>query len=99
VLVAVRPRLFVSWNKSVRDGLGWWGGSGAHYLELLSAVAASLAGLADRLGTPATTLPARLGRPDMSPAQIADAYLWVTVTRRLELTREFGRRATAAPAD
>jgi hypothetical protein len=35
----------------------------------------------------------------MSPAQIADAYLWVTVTRRLELTREFGRRATAAPAD
>ena len=99
VLVAVRPRLFVSWNQSVRDGLGWWGGSGAHYLELLSAVGASLAGLADRLGTLATALPARLGRPDMSPAQIADAYLWVTVTRRLELTREFGRRATTAPVD
>jgi hypothetical protein len=99
VLVAVRPRLFVSWNQSVRDGLGWWGGSGAHYLELLSAVAASLAGLADRLGTPATALPARLGRPDMAPAQIADAYLWVTVTRRLNVTKEFGRRATTAPAD
>jgi hypothetical protein len=99
VLVAVRPRLFVSWNQSVRDGLGWWGGSGAHYLELLSAVAASLAGLADRLGTPATALAARLGRPDMAPAQIADAYLWVTVTRRLNVTKEFGRRATTAPAD
>jgi hypothetical protein len=99
VLVAVRPRLFVSWNQSVRDGLGWWGGSGAHYRELLSAVAASLAGLADRLGTPATALPARLGRPDMSPAQIADAYLWVTVTRRLNVMKEFGRRATTAPAD
>jgi hypothetical protein len=83
----------------VRDGLGWWDGSGAHYVELLSAVASSLSTLADRLGTPPAALPVRLGRPDMSPAQIADAYLWVTVTRRLELTREFGRRATTAPAD
>jgi hypothetical protein len=99
VLVAVRPRLFVSWHRPVRDGLGSWDGSGAHYVELLSAVASSLSTLADRLGTLATALPARLGRPDMSPAQIADAYLWVTVTRRLELTREFGRRATTAPAD
>ena len=99
VLVAVRPRLFVSWHRPVRDGLGWWDGSGAHYVELLSAVGASLASLADRLGTLATALPARLVRPDMSPAQIADAYLWVTVTRRLELTGEFGRRATRAPAD
>jgi hypothetical protein len=68
VLVAVRPRLFLSWHRPVRDGLGWWDGSGAHYVELLSAVAASLASLADRLGTPATALPARLGRPDRSPA-------------------------------
>jgi hypothetical protein len=66
---------------------------------LPSAVAASLAGLADRLGTPATALPERFGRPDMSPAQFADAYLWVTVTRRLELAWEFGRRATTGPAD
>jgi hypothetical protein len=99
VLVAVRPRLFVSWHRPVRDGLGWWDGSGAHYVELLSAVGASLAGLADRLGASPAALPARFGRPDMSPAQIADAYLWVTVTRRLELTKEFGRRATTAPAD
>jgi hypothetical protein len=99
VLVAVRPRLFVSWHRPVRDGLGWWDGSGAHYVELLSAVASSLSTLADRLGTSPAALPVRLGRPDMSPAQIADAYLWVTVTRRLELTREFGRRATTALAD
>jgi hypothetical protein len=79
--------------------LGWWNGSGAHYVELLSTVGASLAGLADRLSTSATALPARLGRPDMSPAGIADAYLWVTVTRRLNVTKEFGRRATAAPPD
>jgi hypothetical protein len=94
VLVAVCPRLFVSWHRPVRDGLGWWDGSGAHYVELLSAVAASLSGLADRLGAFPAALPARLGRPGMSSAQIADAYLWVTVTRRLNLTREFGRRAS-----
>jgi hypothetical protein len=68
--------------------------SGAHYIELLSAVASSLSTLADRLGTSPTALPLRLDRPDRSLAQIADAYLWVTVTRRLSLTREFGRRAS-----
>jgi hypothetical protein len=99
ILVAVRPRLFVSWHRPVRDGLGRWDVTGRHYVELLSAVASSLAGLADRLGTPATALPARLGRPDMTPAQVADAYLWITVTRCLNLTREFRRRATTAPAD
>jgi hypothetical protein len=99
VLVAVRPRLFVSWHRPVRDGLGWWDGSGAHYVELLSAVASSLSTLADRLGTSSAALPVRLGRPDRSLAQIADAYLWVTVTRRLNLTREFGRRASPTDTD
>jgi hypothetical protein len=99
VLVAVRPRLFVSWHRPVRDGLGWWDGSGAHYVELLSAVASSLSTLADRLSTSPAALPVRLGRPDRSLAQIADAYLWVTVTRRLNLTREFGRRASPTDTD
>ena len=99
VLVAVRPRLFVSWHRPVRDGLGWWDGSGAHYVELLSAVASSLSTLADRLGTSSAALPVRLGLPDRSLAQIADAYLWVTVTRRLNLTREFGRCASTTDTD
>jgi hypothetical protein len=99
VLVAVRPRLFVSWHRPVRDGLGWWDVSGAHYVELLSAVASCLSGLAERLGTCPAALPVRLGQPDRSLAQIADAYLWVTVTRRLNLTREFGRRAPPADKD
>ena len=99
VLVAIRPRLFVSWHRPVRDGLGWWNGSGAHYVELLSAVASSLSTLADRLGTSLAALPVGLGQPDRSLAQIADAYLWVTVTRRLNLTREFGRRTSPTATD
>ena len=96
VLVAVRPRLFVTWHQAVRDGMGWLDGSGARYVELLSAVAASLSGLGERLGEPPSMLPERFNRPKMSPAQLADAYLWIRVTRRVELIRASSRRSARA---
>jgi hypothetical protein len=94
VLVAIRPRLFVSWHRPVREGFGCWRGSGARYVELLCAAASALGSLAERLGTAVAELPVLLDRPGTSPAQLADAYLWITVTRAFEL-----KEAAARPAD
>jgi hypothetical protein len=76
--------------------MGWLDGSGARYVEFLSAVAASLSGLGERLGEPPSMLPERFNRPKMSPAQLADAYLWIMVTRRVELIRASSRRSARA---
>jgi hypothetical protein len=75
----------VSWHRPVREGLGFSRGTGVRYFELLSGVAEALDALAARMGSPVLGLPALLGRPGTAPAQLVDAYLWITVTRGHDL--------------
>ena len=83
ILAAISPALFIPWDVPVRSVFGWRHGSGARYVEFLTATGDALRTLAERLSIPVPMLPASFGRPDVASAKLLEEYLWVTVTREI----------------
>jgi hypothetical protein len=79
-MFAIRPRVFLPWDASIRLAFGWPGG-GAAYIRLLQLSAAALDGLAGRLAASVADLPELLGRPASSPPKLVDEFLLIRVAK------------------
>jgi hypothetical protein len=79
-MFAIRPRVFLPWDASIRLAFGWPGG-GASYVMLLRLSAAALDGLARRLAASVGDLPELLGRPGSSPPKLVDEFLLIRVAK------------------
>jgi hypothetical protein len=83
ILFVLRPKVFVAWDEPVRTGLRY-DGSGCSYVVFLLRLREELLELREQcraFDLELTDLPAALGRPLSTPAQLMDEYYWATVTR------------------
>lgn len=68
------------WDRPIRYRLGL-SENDAAYRSYLHLVARGLARTAERAGVAVEELPALVGRPESSPPELIDEYLWMRVTR------------------
>lgn len=87
ILYAIRPDALMPWDAAMRASLGH-DGSPRSYLEYLldiRGLTVHIETLCRSQGFGMEDLPSVLGRPDATVLSLVNEYLWVTVTRRVEL--------------
>ncbi len=107
ILFVLRPKVFVAWDEPIRAGLHF-DGSGRSYLDFLIRLRDELLELREQcrgFGISLLDVPAAIGRPLSTPAQLIDEYYSATVTHgvappsRLQVARwlEWYAAATENP--
>ena len=85
ILFILRPQVFVAWDEPIRAGLRY-DGSGDSYVRFLVRLREELLELREQcraFSFDLEDLPAAVGRPLSTPAQLLDEYYWATVTREV----------------
>jgi hypothetical protein len=83
ILFVLRPKVFVAWDEPIRAGIRS-DGSGRSYVAFLVRLREELLDLQEQchgFDLELADLPAAVGRPLSTPAQLLDEYYWATVTR------------------
>ena len=87
ILFAVRPKALMPWDEAMRKRFGC-NGSPESYLKYLIEIrdlALYIGDLCRNKGFQIDHLPQRLGRPNSTVLALINEYIWVTVTRKVEL--------------
>lgn len=87
ILFALRSKALMPWDEAMRKHFGY-SGSPRSYLEYLikiKNITLHIGRLCENKALQIDDLPQRLGRPDSTVLELINEYIWVTVTRRVEL--------------
>ena len=87
ILFAIKPKALMPWDEAMRKYFGY-SGSPRSYFEYLIEIrdlTSHIGRLCKNKGFQIDTLPQRLGRPNSAVLALVNEYIWVTVTRRVEL--------------
>ena len=87
ILFAIRPKALMPWDDAMRKHFGCDGSPESYvkYQKIVRKLAIHIRGLCKKRGLQIDDLPQRLGRPDSTVLALINEYIWVTVTRRVEL--------------
>lgn len=87
ILFAIRPKALMPWDEAMRVAFKCDGSpeSYARYLKIIRKLAFHIRVLCRNKGFQIDALPQRLGRSNSTVLALINEYIWVTVTRRVEL--------------
>jgi len=87
ILFTLRPKALMPWDDAMRKRFGYNGSPGSYfeYLIEIRDLALHIGNLCRNKGFQIDDLPQRLGRPNSTVLALINEYIWVTVTRKVEL--------------
>jgi hypothetical protein len=87
VLFAIRPKALMPWDEAMRVAFKCDGSpeSYSRYLVEIRELTLHIGGLCESKGFHIDDLPLKLQRPDSTVVALVNEYIWVTVTRKIEL--------------
>jgi hypothetical protein len=87
VLFVLRPKALMPWDEAMRKHFGCSGNPGSYfkYLIIIRNLTLHLENLCRNKGFQIDDLPQRLGRSNYTVLALINEYIWVTVTRKVEL--------------
>lgn len=87
ILFILRPEALMPWDEAMRKYFGYSGSPGTYfdYLIEIRDLALHIGNLCMKKGFQIDELPRRLGRPSSTVLELVNEYIWVTVTRNVEL--------------
>ena len=87
ILFAIRPKALMPWDEAMRIAFMCDGSpeSYVRYQKIIRKLAFHIVGLCKKRGFQIDDLPQRLGRSNSTVLALVNEYIWVTVTRKVEL--------------
>jgi len=87
ILFALRPKALMPWDEAMRKYFGYSSAPGSYfeYLIEIRDLTSYIGGLCKNKGFQIDELPERLGRSNSTVLALVNEYIWVTVTRKVEL--------------
>jgi hypothetical protein len=87
ILFALRPKALMPWDEAMRKYFGCNGSPGSYiwYLKKIRDLTFQIGDLCRNRGFQVDDLPQRLGRENSTVLALVNEYIWVTVTRKVDL--------------
>ena len=87
VLFAIRPKALMPWDEAMRVAFKCDGSpeSYARYLNIIRNLTLRIGDLCRNKGFQIDDLPHKLGRPNFTVLALVNEYIWITVTRKVQL--------------
>jgi len=87
ILFAIRPKALMPWDEAMRISFKCDGSPESYfkYQQIIKSLTLHIGGLCKNKGFQIDDLPQELGRPDSTVLALVNEYIWVTVTRKVEL--------------
>ena len=87
ILFALRPKALMPWDEAMRTAFKCDGSHESYvkYLKIIRNLAFHIGDLCRNKGFQIDALPQRLGRSNATVLALVNEYIWVTVTRKVEL--------------
>jgi len=87
ILFVLRPKALMPWDEAMRKYFGCNGSPGSYfeYIIKIRGLASHIGELCRNKGFQIDDLPQRLGRANSTVLALINEYIWVTVTRKVEL--------------
>ena len=87
ILFAIRPKALMPWDDAMRKHFGYSGSPGSYseYLITIKNLTLHITNLCRKKGFQIDDLPQKLRRPNSTVLALVNEYIWVTVTRKVEL--------------